>query len=143
MIAVELSNNASESVFKFLVLMALVAALSTGSMRAASDSVNACEVFGHPEQFDGKTIHLRALYCGLIHNAFLIPYPKCEDAPAWIALIDGSGTTVIDWGMARGHGGGWLLSDMVGVFGQNSNGGYFFKLDSMTVLRKVKPYAIR
>jgi len=79
------------------------------------------------------------VYCGL---AFLIPYPKCEDTPGWVAQIIATGDTVRAWRKGGGSRGYWMLSNMAGTFNRNSNGGYSFKVESLTVLRRVKPYEI-
>ncbi len=105
--------------------------------------LDACEVLKNPEGFYGKHLRIRGVFVQHVEGAFLIGYPKCEGVQFPIVNLHGVGPNIYPvWNKGGGSIGAWMLSDMTGRFDKNSNGGYEFSLDSLVVIRKVKPYAL-
>ncbi|HTP88846.1 MAG TPA: hypothetical protein VMJ34_17970 [Bryobacteraceae bacterium] len=109
---------------------------------SATEPVDACKVFRDPDQHKGL-IHLHAVYVYFVEDAFLIPYPKCEEASAWIALAKGTDHVNVAWGKGPPGFGVWMLSDLTGTLTRNRNGGFLFMMESLKLLRRVKPYPIK
>lgn len=110
----------------------------------AKDPIDACEVFRHPDQFDGKTIQIRGVYLGHTHATYFRGYPKCEGEflVARVHDVTFAGGTIKEWRAGGGRLGVWMLCDMTGKFWRNVNGGYEFDAVSLTVLRRVEPYDV-
>ncbi len=110
---------------------------------AATDPVDACELFRHPEQYYGRTIQIRGVFVHHTEGTTLYGYPKCEGIEFPLAEIrGGTAETVAAWRKGGGFKGAWMLSNMTGRFERNASGGYLFRIESLTVLRRVKPYVI-
>jgi hypothetical protein len=106
-------------------------------------TVDACEVFRNPDAFSGKTLRIRGVLVQHVEGASLLGYPRCEGVPFHAAALhivtpDARST----WRKGGGFIGVWLLCDMTGRFDRNSNGGFEFYLESLTAIRKVKPYDV-
>jgi hypothetical protein len=139
-----MTKKTGESILACLVFIALFGTSSPSLWGAASDAVDGCEVFRHPEQFYGKTIQIRGAFVIYTESASLYGYPKCVGVEFPLAQIRGATTeTVRAWRKGGGFDGAWMFSDMTGRFDRNSNGGYLFNIESLVVLRRVKPYSMK
>ena len=118
-----------------------LAASSAPLFGADEKTVDACEIFRNPDAFSGKTLRIRGVFLQFVEGASLLGYPKCEGLPFRVADLHSANPDVRSaWRKGGGSLGVWLLCDMTGRFERNSNGVYEFYLESLTVIRKVKPY---
>jgi hypothetical protein len=123
-------------------LRLLCLCLIAGSLFARDSApVDACGVFWHPDRFLGKTVRVRAVYLVLIHGMYMFGYPKCEGVEIPFAVIrEIPARVMIAWRQGGGSRGVWMLCDVVGRFDRSANGGFWFDAESLSVVRKVKPY---